>query len=225
MSVIDLLRNCHLCKGLDRRELDELVGIASISHVRKGEMLFLEGDPAAGFYILLSGSVRIYKASPDGREYTLHRIAPGQMFAEAAIFGGEIYPANCAAMEDSVAAFFPRGPLTELIRTSPDMSLKMIAALSGFIREFNQQIEDLSLKDVPARLASHLLRKTKQSGTTQVALEMTKSELARSLGTIGETLSRSLGKMRDLGIIRVNGQIITVLDPVRLRTIADGEKI
>ncbi len=225
VNTLNLLKNSYLCADLDHRELEALAGIASIRSVKKGEMIFLEGDPATGFYVLLSGTIRIYKASPEGKEYTLHHIQAGQMFAEAAIFKGETFPANSMATDDSVVAFFPKDRFIRLIGDSPQMSLKMIAALSSFVREFNQQIEDLSLKEVPARLASHLLRKAEQVGASQVTLDITKTELARSLGTISETLSRNLKKMRELGIIEVDGKNITILDQARLQAVADGEKI
>jgi len=199
--------------------------IAVIRNAGKGEILFIQGDPATGFFILFDGSVRVYKASPEGKEYTLHHIQAGQMFAEAAIFKGKTFPANAVATEASTLAFFPKDRFVKLIQDSPQMSLKMIAALAGFVREFNQQIEDLSLKEVPARLASHLLRKAERIGTARVTLDITKTELARSLGTIGETLSRSLKKMRDLHLVEVNGKNIKILDQARLRSVADGEKI
>lgn len=225
MNIADQLRCCHLCRDLDRKELEALADIVSIRKATKGEVLFFQGDPATGFYVLLSGAVRIYKASPDGKEYTLHHIKPGQMFAEAVLFGGDIFPANSMAVNDSLVGFFPKEQFIKLIEDSPQVSLKMIAALSNFVREFNQQIEDLSLREVPARLASHLLRKAEQSGSNQIALDITKAELARSLGTISETLSRNLKKLRDLGLVEVDGKNITILDSERLQAVTDGEKI
>jgi CRP-like cAMP-binding protein len=77
MSIEDLLKNCYLCRDLDRNELAALKAIASFRRVKKGEMIFFEGDPATGFFVLLQGIVRIYKASPDGKEYTLHLFSGG----------------------------------------------------------------------------------------------------------------------------------------------------
>ena len=225
MSIEDLLKNCYLCRDLDRDELAALKAIASFRRVKKGEMIFFEGDPATGFFVLLQGIVRIYKASPDGKEYTLHRINPGQMFAEAAIFRGDSFPANGVALQDSAVAFFPRDKFTTLITGSPQISLKMLSALSDFVRQFNRQVEELSLKEVSARLASYFMKISDETGKNVFRLEISKSELARSLGTVSATLSRNLKKMKELGIIKVDGQTITVLDPDFLRNIAEGEKI
>ena len=225
METSKLLRRCYLCRDLDERELEALEEIVSIRKVIRGEVLFLQGDHATGFYVLLEGSIRVYKASPDGKEYTLHHIRTGQMFAEAAVFGDSIFPANAVATEDSTVAFFPKTEFTRLIQASPQTSLKMIAALAGFVREFNQQIEDLSLKEVPARLAGYLLRSLKETGDMTITLGISKAELARSLGTTSESLSRNLTKFRDLDIISGDGREITVVDQAQLEKIADGQKI
>ncbi len=225
MENQSLLKNCFLCHGLDKSELDTLARIAVVRKVVSGEVLFLEGDPAAGFFVLLSGRVRIYKASPEGKEFTLHHIGPGQMFAEAVLFRGSTYPANAAAVENSLVAFFPKEKFISLISTSPRISMKMLSSLSGFIRQFNQQVEDLSLKEVSARLASYFLKKAAGSGSNVFILDISKSELARMLGTISATLSRNLKKMKELGIVRVDGQTITILDMDRLASLAGDNKV
>ncbi len=225
MGTSELLRRCYLCRDLDDRELETLAAIASIRKVTKNETLFWQGDPATGFYVVLEGAIRIYKASPDGKEYTLHHIRAGQMFAEAAMFGGSTFPANATASESSTVAFFPKDEFIRLIQDSPQTSLKMIAGLAGFVREFNQQIEDLSLKEVPARLAGFLVRSLEKADSPTVILDVTKAELARSLGTTSETLSRNLTKFRELGVISGDGREIMILDIDRLKNIAEGEKI
>jgi len=220
-----LLKNSYLCRELDAEELEALSRVVSLRRVSKGEILFLQGDEAEGFYLLLAGGVRIYQVSAEGKEYTLHRIRPGEMFAEAAIFKGRTFPANCTAMENSVVAFFPKADVIDLLTRSPQISLKMIGALSAFVRDFNRQIEDLSLKEVPARIASYLLRMSEKSGSRSFTLDTTKTELATSLGTTSETLSRNFRKLKELGAIRVVGNDITLVDIPRLQAIAGGEKI
>lgn len=225
MDIRHLLRSCYLCKELDEPELNALTAIVTARKLKKGEMLFFQGDEANGFFVLLLGKVRVFKGSPEGKEYTLHRINPGEMFAEAAIFKGGTFPANCMASEDSVVAFIPKDRFIKLLASSPNVSLKMIGALSTFVREFNRQIADLSLKEVPARIASYLLSKSEQFGDNTIILDTTKSELASALGTISETLSRNLKKMRELNVVEVDGKKIKIVDAGRLQSIADGEKI
>lgn len=224
MDLSSLLSTCSLCRGLDGPELAAVTEIASFKHLAKGEILFLEGDPAFGFFILLNGRVRIYKSSSDGKQYTLHSIAPGQMFAEVAIFRGDSFPANCVATEDATVAFLPKESFRQLLAQSPQISLKMIAALASFIREYNQKVEDLSLKEVPARLASYLLQMAAKEKADRFSLPVSKTELATSLGTISETLSRNFRKLSDAGLIDLQGEVVVILDVDSLQAVADGEK-
>ena len=224
-DTIELLRSCFLCRELDGRELDALGEIVTTRRLNKGEILFWEGDRATGFYILLSGSIRVYKSSPDGKEFTVHQIRPGQMFAEAAIFSQGGFPANAAALVDSNVAFFPKDKFIRLVTDFPQISLKMIAGLAAFVREFNKMVEDLSLKEVPARLAGFLLEERNRLKGNVFQLDTTKAELANKLGATSETLSRNLRKLRELKIVAVDGNLITLLDLTRLEAIAAGEKI
>ncbi|MCB2231011.1 Crp/Fnr family transcriptional regulator [bacterium] len=225
MNAADRLKSGPLFSELDVDEIAALSSIVSYKSISRGGVLFLEGDPATGFFVLLSGSVRIYKASPDGKEYTLHRIRPGQMFAEAAIFRGRGFPANCMALEDSEVAFFPKVGFVDLLANSPQIALKIIGSLSNWLREFTRKLEELSLKEVPARVAFYLLRRLDAANSETFQLDTSKTELAAQLGTIIETLSRTFRKLRDAGIISMNGREITVLDRERLEAVADGEKI
>lgn len=224
MDDLEHLSKCYLCAGLNKDELEAIGQIAIFKTVKKGGFLFLEGDRAIGFYVLFKGRIRIYKASPDGKEYTIHLIQPGQLFAEAAIFQGGRYPANGEAVEDSRVAFFEKNAFLNLLKASPEISLKIIGSLSGFVRDFNRQVEELSLKEVPARVASFLLSQSEEQDSDTIRLDISKSELANRLGTISETLSRNLRKFKESGIIKVDNKKITILDSARLNSIADGEK-
>jgi CRP/FNR family transcriptional regulator len=224
MDTTSLLRKTQFCAGFSDDELARFTDLISPRKVRRGQLLFLEGDRADGFYLLLSGKVRLYKASPDGREQTLHVIGPGQSFADAAVFGDQKFPANCSVLEDSLVALVPRVEFMEMLAESPVMSLKIISSLSAFLREFNQIIENPSLKEVSARLATYLINLYHQAGQETFNLPTTKGELARRLGTVNETLSRNLRRLRHDGLIKVDGRRITILDPVRLSEAAASEK-
>ena len=225
MELQQQLKKCYLCRELNDTELARLAAMCQIRTLKRGEILFFQGDPALGLDLLLAGHVRIYKASPDGKEFTLHQIRPGEMFAEAAIFRDDGYPANCAALKDSMVALLPKEKFFAMLQESPQVSIKMMGGLSAFLREFNRTIEDLSLKEVPARLASFLLQEYEKTGKTTVTLTTTKAELANQLGTISETLSRNLRKLREQGLISVDGNRIELLEPDRLEDLAAGRKI
>jgi len=225
MKIEEHLKKIHFGMGLNEQELTDLARVAVPRKVKKGEILFLEGDRASGFFLLLTGQVRIFKSSPDGKEYTIHIINPGHIFAEVAAFENSPYPANGAALQDSEMAFFPKEEFFDLIRKSPQISLKIISSLSSFLRDYNRQVENLSLKEVPARIASFLITEAGKTNSNRVRLKNSKTEWARTLGTISETLSRTLRKMSDDDLIKVDGRDIIILDTERLQDIADGEKI
>jgi CRP-like cAMP-binding protein len=225
LTPLEQLRHVKSFSELDLQELAALAGIITCRKLPKGTILFLEGDPAKGFFILLRGGVRIYKSSPDGREYTLHQVKPDQMFAEAAIFRGAGYPANCSATEDSEVAFVPGQEFIRLVSASPAIALKIIGSLSAWLRDFARQVEDLSLKEIPARLAGFLQEQMEIHKTDSFILDTSKTELATRLGTVPETLSRNLKKFKEMGAIDVSGKRVTVLDVDRLKAVAGGEKI
>ena len=225
MDKFNLLKNSRLFAGLDDSELNNVAAIVNLKNLGKGEIVFLGGDPASGFYLLLEGKVKIYMASPDGKEQILHMISPGQVFAEAAIFHGNRFPANCMAADDSLVVFIPKNEFISLIENSPQISLKIIASLSAFVREFTVMVENLSLKEVPSRIATYLLQLAEDNDSETVMLQITKSELAKQLGTLSETVSRGLRKLIDSQIIRVDGNKITILDRDHLTAIAEGKKI
>jgi CRP/FNR family transcriptional regulator, dissimilatory nitrate respiration regulator len=224
-TPLEQLREVKSLAELNREELSALAEIIHCRKVSKGTVVFFEGDPAEGFFILLRGAVRIYKSSPDGREYTLHHVKPGQMFAEAAIFRGTGYPANCTATEDSEVAFVPGEAFIRMVSASPNIALKIIGSLSAWLRDFTRQVEDLSLKEVPARLAGFLLAQAEAQKADSLTLDTSKTDLATRLGTVPETLSRNLKRLKEIGAIDVSGKRIVLLDRERLKGVAGGDKI
>ena len=223
MELKEKLARTQLCAELTAAELQQIAAIVRAGQLTKGELLFLEGDTAEGFYLLFSGGVRLYKASGEGREQTLHHVRPGQSFADAAIFRGGRFPANCIATQRSEVAFLPAREFMQILAESPAISLKMIGSLAGYLREFARMIENLSLREVSVRLASYLLDLSRDAKSNSFQLPLAKQELARKLGIAGETLSRNLRKLKNRSLIAVSGRKITILDPEGLAQIAFPE--
>jgi len=202
----------------------ELRKIAVAKVFEKGEMVFYEGDDGAGFYLLLSGLIKIYKLSMEGKEQTLQFIKPNETFGEVVVFAGKAFPANAEASQKSRVLLFPRKDFLEIIRKNPDLALAMLAILSERLRRFTIQVENISLKEVPGRLAAYFLYLSKQEGENFI-LEISKGQLASLLGTIPETLSRILTRMKERGIINVEGRQIQLLDLKQLISLSEGEKL
>jgi CRP-like cAMP-binding protein len=234
---IDLLKRCPLFAGLREEDLKRIRSIASIKQVGKKEILFSDGEEAKGFYVILSGKVKLYKISPEGKEQILHVVSAPDAFAEAALFLEGNYPAFAEALSDSQLLFLPKRGFIQLIEKNPQLSINMIVSLSHFLKRFASLIEELSLKEVSSRIAKYLidlsLRSSKVDTTRfregkspkEVELDLSKTQLASKLGTISETLSRTLGKMKARGIIDVKKNKILILNRELLEELASGFKI
>lgn len=224
MEIVDFLATVPLFRGLSPEQYKELAMLTTIQEYGRGQTIFLEGEEGKGFFIVMDGSVKIYKLSHDGKEQILHIFGSGEPFAEAAVFVGAAFPAHALALQKSRVLFIPRAAFIDLIRAEPSLALNMLAALSFRLKSFAHMIEELSLKEVPGRLAAHLLYlQAQQHGAGTVTLEIGKAQLASLLGTIPETLSRILAKLAKQGFLSVVGPEITILDKEGLESLAMGE--
>ena len=202
-----------LFKGLPGDQLDKIASIAVPKTAEKGGIIFSDGEAANGFYVVADGSVKIYKLSAEGKEKILHIFGPAEPFGEVPVFAGSKFPASAQAVAKSRLLFFPREAFVRLVTDTPSLCLNMLAVLSVRLRQFTDQIENLSLKEVPARLASYLLSLSKEQGSSEaVNLPISKGQLAGLLGTIPETLSRIFARMAQQELIEVTGRRICLLD-------------
>ncbi|AFM25197.1 Crp/Fnr family transcriptional regulator [Desulfomonile tiedjei] len=223
MELIQKISKIPLFEGLPPDQLKDLAGIALEKSFERGRVVFSEGQSAHGFFIVTSGKVKIFKISPDGKEQILHLFGPGEPFGEVPVFEGRPFPAHATALADSRFIFFPRTAFVELIKNNPSLALNMLAVLSRRLRRFTVLVDDLSLKEVPGRLAAHLLYlSNQQQGKDDIELEMPKGQLAGLLGTIPETLSRILAKMSKQELIAIDGRSITIKDRQGLIDLAEG---
>lgn len=224
VNVITQLAGMPLFAGLSREQYEALARIGIRRTFRKGERIFSEGDEGTGFYMVMTGRVKIFKVSAEGKEQTLHLFGPGKSFGEVSVFTGRGYPADAVASLQTTLLFFPRIAFSALIQKDPTLALNMLAELSMRLRHFAGLIEDLSLKEVPGRIAKYLLYLSGKEGDREMALDVSKGQLASLLGTIPETLSRILAKLHKQGLIRLRGSRILLLDRQGLEQIAlDGK--
>jgi len=224
MKIIDALATSPLFQGMESGQLQKLSMIVGDQKYARGQSIFAEGDEGVGFYVVISGRVKIFKISSEGKEQILHVFGSGEPFAEAAVFAGARFPAHAVALEASRIFFFPRQAFTALIQENPALAMNMMAALSLRLKKFAHLIESLSLKEVPGRLAVHLLLLAEEQERDEIHLDLTKAHLASLLGTIPETLSRILTKMNKLGFIASNGPAITLLNREALEDLASGDR-
>jgi len=220
VDVIKQLAGMPLFTGLSKTQYEALARIAVRRSFRKRERIFSEGDEGTGFYMVVEGRVKIFKVSAEGKEQILHLFGPGESFGEVSVFTGRGFPADAVTALQTTLLFFPRMAFSALIQKDPALALNMLGQLSMRLRHFADLIEDLSLKEVPGRLAKYLLYLSSKDGDREMALDISKGQLASVLGTIPETLSRILAKMHRQGLIRLRGARILILDRRGLEAIA-----
>jgi CRP/FNR family transcriptional regulator len=225
-DLADWLQMTLLFRGLSRSQLLCLCQIVQPQTWQKDELIFKQGSPATGFFVVKTGRVKVFKVSLMGKEQILNIFEPGDNFAEVAALDGQPFPASAAALDRVELIFCPRPVFLELLRQDPDIAINMLISLSQHSRHLVSVIEDLSFKNVPQRLAAYLLNLSdvssekssdRSQSTNFVTLDLSKTQLAAALGTIPATLSRAFYRLSNEGIIAVDGSQIEVLDRDQLQ--------
>lgn len=225
--VVEILRKTPLFTDLPPGELSRIGRIVSLRRFAKREAIFRDGDRADGFFIVASGSVKVFKLSEEGKEQVLHILEAGNSFAEAVLFEGGAYPANAEALTDSELLFLPKAPFIELLEGNPKMSLRMLGSMAKWLRRMTDLVENLALRNVEARLILYLTEGMRQQGIVvedgaEFELPVGKNVLASRLGTVPETFSRTLKKLQEEGAIRVQGKRIRILSADRFFSPVSG---
>jgi CRP-like cAMP-binding protein len=215
------IRSHRLFADLSEAALAELLAIARESGHTRREVLFQQGDPCDGFYVVLSGMVRLYKSSPDGREHVVEVIRPGQSFAEAAVFADRPCPVTAETLEPSRLLFFPKAPYLAYLEARPRVLFGLIAGLSVRMHQLVAKVERLTLMDARQRVAGFLADLT-AGPAPGGALDVSKGTLAAQLGLTPETLSRTLATLQAEGVIAMEGRHFAVTDPAALAALARG---
>ena len=218
----DMLRHARGFQRLADAELRALARIAEVRETASGETLFMAGEPAAGLFILVQGAITVSRCGPGGRRQILYVFdEPGDVCGEAPVFEGGAYPADAETEQASRLLYLRRADFLETAWRHPDILLTMLATLSRRLMRFVDLIEDLSMKDVSARMAKRLIELRDKSGQGEsVLLVSGKAALAEQLGTIPETVSRTLRKLQDQNLIAVEGRTVKILDLEKLKALA-----
>lgn len=220
-AVLDVLRRVQIFSGLSETELEFLSQRAVPRTYTKGEIVFTEGDPCAGLFVIESGEVRIFKSSPGGREQILAVEGPGSSVAELPLFDGGNYPASTAAVKDARIYFISKQDFHSLCLVHPQVPLKVLKVVGGRLRRLVGIIEELSFTTVRSRLISVLVRRAKAGKKTREGIEIelpaSNQELASEIGTVRELVSRNLSRLQAEELIRMEGKTVTIPDLKRLQ--------
>lgn len=218
-----ILKESEIFKHCSDEQLKEIIAISFTKKFKDKDPVFFQGDKAESLCIVKSGKVKIFKMSGEGKEQVLHIFPAGEPFGEVALFAGKNFPANSEAIGDSEIIYIPRKNLINMFASDPLIPMNIIAVLSIRLKQFTNLIEDLSLKELPERLASYIIQQEISQGQTKkIVLEFSKGQLSKILGTTQESLSRTLTKLSKAEIIDINKREITIKDMEILKEISTG---
>ena len=216
-----ILRRVPIFIGLTETEVQFLAERAVPRDYHKGEILFTEGDPCTGLFVIESGQVRIFKSSPNGREQVLTVEGPGNSVAELPLFDGGTYPASSAAVGESRIYFISRQDFHSLCLVHPQVPLKVLRVVGGRLRKLVGIIEELSFTTVRSRLISVLVRLAKTGKKTAAGIEVqlpaSNQQLASEIGTVRELVSRNLSRLQAEELIVMDAKTVIVPDLPRLQ--------
>jgi CRP/FNR family transcriptional regulator, cyclic AMP receptor protein len=212
-----ILSKAPLFSDLAAREMDFLAPWIVPRNFSSGQIVFNEGDPCSGLYVVASGHVRIFKTSTNGREQVLSIDGPGSSVAELPVFDGGNYPASVAAVDEATLLFVSKKDFQELCLTHPQVSLKVLRVVGARLRRLVGIIEELSFTTVRHRLAAFLIRLANREGMRMgsgiaVTLPDNNQEIASQIGTVRELVSRNLSRLQAEGLIEIDGRKLTIRD-------------
>ena len=218
------MRRLPLFAGLDDRQLAELLDAAQLRRFDRNALLFLQGEPAKAFYVVLDGWVRLFRASPGGHETTIALFGRGESLAEAAILDSAVYPVCGSACEEARLLVFGAEPFLQRLRLNPGLCLNLLASMSRHLRGLVQQVEQLTARSSVERVADFLLRLCPTQGLAiEIELPLDKSLIAGRLGMQPETLSRSLARLRTAGVETIGNRVL-IRDALRLRSVSSRRR-
>ncbi len=221
-----ILTDIPLFSELTVDELRKITSISKLVNFSEREYVFHEGDEFQGIYIVLKGLVKIFKISPQGKEYILHLLRKPNLFGDVPLFTGGDCPASVQIMEDATLLFIPKNEFMQILKDNPDLSFKIMSGFAKRLKSITVKAEDLSLKEVINRLADYIVKGIYGSHNSELPepffkIPLSNPTLAAYLGTIPETISRAMKKLKDNKVIRVHGRTIFVKDFVKLKKLAE----
>ena len=220
---IAVVRSAPVFTGLPAPAFEALLAGATVRAVKRGELLFVQGDPVTAFFVVLDGWVKVYRLTPSGGEAIVAVFTRGQSFAEAAAFVSGRFPASGEAVTDGRLLQLHSGNLVRLIRENPDVGLAMLASTSAHLHMLVQQIEQLKSHTGPQRVAEFLSSLCKlQDGSCKIGLPYDKALIAGRLGMQPESLSRAFARLKQIGV-HIEQNVAHIEDIGRLRIYAENE--
>ena len=221
-----ILTPVPLFAGLEREALDDIRTAARPRAVEAGSVFFREGEPAAAFFVLQAGSVKLGQVSPEGHQVVLRLIGPGDAFGGVAAFGGPAYPITAEAVTGSSALEWPGDVMARLMERHSRLALNALRFVAGRLHELQVQYRQLATEKVERRVARALLRLVQQAGRridtgVLIDLPLSREDIAQMTGTTLYTVSRIISRFEADRIVEAGRQRMVIRNPHRLMAVAD----
>jgi CRP/FNR family transcriptional regulator len=219
---VELLKRVPLFAELSEKELEAVAASVTRRAYPAGAIVFGQGERCRELLIVESGTVRLLKTAPNGREQLIGVERMGSTLAEAPVFDGGEYSATAQTCGPTSVLRVPAEGFQRICRDIPGVAEKIIRVLGHRLRHLDGLVEELSFSTVRGRLAALLVRLAEEKGTRtpqglQFRLDENNEELAARLGTVRELISRNLGRLYGEGLIRMEGRMVTIADPAALK--------
>ena len=220
-TIVGLLRSVPLFAGLEQEELERVSRVAVPRSYPADTRVFREGDHSDACYVVKSGTFRVTREHPDGRAITLATLESGDLVGELAMFDGDVRSASLETLGgDGELLALPAADFKALLERNPEITLKMVIALTHRLRATNERISRQSFQTVPSRVAgvlSQLVAEEAPDGQErEVTIRMNQADLAQLAGTSRESVSRFLADLERSGVVRAGRGQVTVLEPAKL---------
>jgi CRP/FNR family transcriptional regulator len=220
-ETVAALGRTTLFGSLTRSELQLLAHHAMVRRLARGDILFVVEEEAQGLFVIVSGSVRAFRVSSEGREQVIHVEHAGATLAEVPVFDDGAYPATASAEEDSVVLFIDKRDFRQFLLAYPQIAVAALKLLAGRLRRHAELVESLSLREVGQRLAQLFLSEAEASGSSnsgrmEVTLPLSHQQLAARVGSVREVVTRALTRLQKDGLISLDGRQLVIFDHDRL---------
>lgn len=218
LYISQTLSEFFMFRELNTEQIARIAEHSQIIDFPKGTSVFNRGDAAVGLYILLEGQLKLGVTSPQGTEKIISIVSPGESFGEAILFLERQFPVYAQAIMDSQVLLVSKNLIFSMLDNDAMFARKMLAGLSVRMHQLVQDIEMLSLQSCTQRFIGYLLQISADApDATNITLPVSKTTIASLLNLTPETLSRTLAKLQQLGLIEVNGKDVTITDVKKLR--------
>ena len=223
-SDLDVVRRINVFRGVKPLVFERLIAPAVTLTFKSGDTVFRQGDPAASFFIVVDGWIKLYHITATGKEAVIYVFTKGESIAEAVAFTGQSYPAAAEAASDARIVRIPATHIIKCIRDTPDIALAMMASTSMHFHHLLEQIAQLKVQSAVQRVAEFLVSLCPSGkGPCTIALPYEKILIAGRLGIKPESLSRVFAKLKSAGV-EVHDLRVIVHDPNALRRVATGNR-